>query len=383
MLENVFEPMIAKLAPLAEVHVMLPAPWREKYRAVASAQATSWCHEVTWHPLDAVDGDLAALDLNGPTPEILEAADAIAPDHCLCRSANSSLPERLPGRVRYVMEAGAPPFRLPSHWVSLQPQIFDHGLMPDLPPEQRAALIALIAHAWEEIERARRRDPTWRSRHGLPDRRTIIALPLDYEHADNLFGIHRSIRPNAALAAHLADRMRAPLFLAVTDHPLNVRFVDQRNLIETIDARSGVAQLLHRNPTAGDITSALTQHADGMIVGDSKSFSAAAFYGTPLLRMSRFASAPWLCAYEDPDSFVADLAAENAVAARREDAMLWFAHYLAAQAFAPRDADVTGAEILGRIAGDVGPKRWPDWFARVTQLQHGADEQVTAKEAGK
>jgi hypothetical protein len=106
-----------------------------------------------------------------------------------------------------------------------------------------------------------------------------------------------------------------------------------------------------------------------MIVGDSKCFAVAAFYGTPLLRLSKFASGAWLRAYDDFDSFAADLAAGDALAADREDAMLWFAYYLSAQAFAPRESDVTGPEILERIAGDFRPERWTDTFARVTRLQ--------------
>lgn len=371
MLENVLEPMIAKVAPLAEVHVMLSDLWMERDSGGAASQPAAWRRNVTWHVFEAGRGDLDAPDGSGPAPELLHRAIAIAPDHCLCRSADASLPDHLPGRVRYIMEASAPPFRLPTHWVSLQPQIFDHGLMPDLPPEQRAALIELIEPAWRELEQACPRDPAWRRRHGLPAGRKTVALPLEYDHPDNLFGIHRSIRPNPVLVAGLADRMGDELFLAVTDHPLNNRFVDSRELLETIEARSDKARFFPRPAAGGDITSALARHADGMILCDSKSFAAAAFYGTPLLRLSKFASGRWLRAYDDFDSFAADLAAGDALAASREDAMLWFAYYLSAQAFAPRDSDVTGAEILERIAGDIRPERWADTFARVTRLQSG------------
>ena len=106
-----------------------------------------------------------------------------------------------------------------------------------------------------------------------------------------------------------------------------------------------------------------------MIVGDSKSFATAAFYGTPLLRISRFASGAWLRAYHDLHSFVADLAAGKAVAAAREDAMVWFAHYLSAEAFAPREAEVTGTEIVERLSGALRPTGWSEGFARVMRLQ--------------
>jgi len=362
MLENVVEPMIAKLAPLAEVHVMIPDAWMER-------ASGAWRRDVTWHPFEVDLGDRDPLGTSGPAPRILEAAAAIAPDHCLCRSADPSLPDHLPGQVRYIMEASAPPFRLGTHWVSLQPQIFDHGLVPDLPPETRSALIALIAPVWRDVERAHPRDPSWRRRNGLPEDRRIVALPLDYEHRDNLFGIHRAVRPNAALAAGLADRMGERLFLAVTDHPLNIQFVDRSALVAALEARPGEARLLPPPVEGGDVTNALVQHSDAMIVGDSKCFAAAAFHGKPLLRQSRFATGSWLRAYGDLDRFAADLAAGEAVAPEREDAMVWFAYYLAAQAFPPRDSEVTGAEILERIAGGFGPGRWTEAFARVTRLK--------------
>jgi hypothetical protein len=383
MLENVIAPMIAKLSALADVHVMLPSTWMEKYSDASSSPSMAWSRDVEWHWLDSDRSGLDALDTEGPSPEILAAVRAIGPDHCLCRSADPSLPGRLPGQVRYIMEASAPPFFLPKHWISLQPQIFDHGLIPDLPAKDRAALTELIAADWAEIERSHPRDPSWRARHGLPPDRRIVAVPLEYDHPDNLFSVHRRLRPNPVLVAALADRARAPLFLAITDHPLNERFVDNRDLIETIDARPDMARLLSPGTVAGGITTSLAQHADGMIVGDSKSFAAAAFFGTPLLRLSKFASGPWLRAYSDLDRFTEDLAAGEGAAARRDEAMLWFAFYLANEVFAPRDADLSGAELRARIERPVDPARWPDAFARVRRLQTGrSDPPPTGLETG-
>lgn len=365
MIENVLGPMIAKLAPLAEVHVMLPPAWIERFAMADDLALATWRSSVCWHPLqDEPDAT------NGPAPGTLDAVAAIAPDHCLCRSIDPTLPRYLPGKVRYVMEASAPPFRLPTHWVSLQPQIFDHGLMPSLASEERATLTALIAPTWVAIEQENRPDPEWRVRHNLPDDRSIVALPLDYEHADNFFGMHRSIRPNAALVADLVDRIDARIFIAITDHPLNVRRVDQANLVAALASRAEKA-LLMRCSTRSDVTNALAQHADGMIIGDSKSFATAAFYSTPLLRFSKFASGAWLQAYNNLNDFATDIASGKARAADRRDAMVWFSHYLAAEAFAPREEDVTGAELLERIVGGIQPERWSNAFARVERLQRG------------
>lgn len=368
MFDNVIEPMIAKLSSVADVHVFLPSAWIEKHSAAAT-EATAWRRDVEWHPLDPNGGDPDALDMDGPSPEILASVRAIAPDHCLCRSANASLPQRLPGTVRYIMEASAPPFWLSKHWISLEPQIFDHGMMPDLPAGDRAALTDLIAGSWARMERSLPSDSAWRARHGLPADRKIALLPLEYDHPNNLFGVHRSVRPNSRMVAELADRVPAPLFLAITDHPLNERFVDNRALVATLDARRHIARLLTQAPGTGGITTYLAQHADGMIVGDSKSFAAAAFFGTPLMRVSKFATGPWLHAYSDLARFAEDLARGRGVAPRREQAMLWFAFYLANQVFAPSDSDLSGAELRTRLERPVDPERWSAGFARVQRVQ--------------
>lgn len=368
MLENVLEPMIAKLAPVADVHVIMSSAWidaraaNDGFRAIVSHQ------KVSWHPITLKESERDTFDIDGPSSDVVDLVRAIAPDHCLCRSANSTLPQHFPGQVRYIMEASAPPFQIPRHWISLQPQIFDHGIVPNLPSHLKETLVAMISPIWEAIESERVRDSTWLRQHGLPDDRKIIALPLEYDHPDNLFQIHRDIRPNADLVARILDRIDVPLFLAVSDHPLNIELVSEPILRATISAQSDKAHLLSPSTISGDMTSALTQHADGMIVGNSKSFAAAAFYGKPLLRISNFSSGPWLHAYSDLDKFTADLSADCATAPARRDAMLWFAHYLATQAFAPRDADVTSAELLERIADVPNPNLWVEKMARVKQF---------------
>lgn len=376
MLENVLEPMIAKLAPVAEVHVIIPSTWMEKRSASDIFQATVSHENVTWHPITLDCNDFDAFDVNGPTPDVVNLVNAIAPDHCLCRSANPTLPQHFPGQVSYIMEAGAPPFRVPRHWISLQSQIFDHGFVPDLLPHLQDALVAMISPAWEAITSNPDRDSSWLKQQALPANRKIIALPLEYDHPDNLFQIHRSICPNAELIGRLLDRVDTPLFLAITDHPLNIYLGDQHKLRATLKAQHSKARLLSPLNKSSDMTSALTQHADGMIVGDSKSFAAAAFYGKPLLRISKFASGPWLQAYTDLDEFAADLTADCAAAPAIRDAMLWFAHYFAAQIFAPLDADVTSDELLERIAGTPNPNRWNEGIARIERIQGVGEERA-------
>jgi hypothetical protein len=363
MLETVIDPMIAKLSAVCDVHVMLPPIWLEKYSEAENAPSSAWRRDVAWHRIDD-HRDLDAMDTAGPSTNALALARAIGPDYCLCRSTNTALPARLPGKVSFIMEASAPPFTVPKHWITLQPQIFDHGLIPDLSVRERGALRDLILPAWTKVDASHAYDPSWRARNGLPADRKIVALPLEYDHPDNLFSVHRSVRPNHLLVAGLADRMPGPLFLAVTDHPLNEKFVDNRDLLQTLEHRKETARLLPSNGVAGGITPYLARHADGMIVGDSKSFAAAAFFATPILRISKFASGPWLGVYEDFDQFATALASGTCRAADRDDAIVWFAFYLANQAFAPGDAEVDGAEILSRIETQVDPGRWRAAFER-------------------
>jgi hypothetical protein len=368
MLDHVLEPMIAKLASVAEVHILIASVWIDRRSTSDIFQSIASHPNIIWHPLTLACDELDAFDMDGPTPAVIELVGSIAPDYCLCRSANPSLPDHFPAPTKYIMEAGAPPFRIPRNYVSLQPQIFDHGLIPDLPLGMQDALMTMISPFWTALEAERAPDPLWLQRHALPTDKKIIAVPLEYDHPDNLFGIHRSIRSNIDFVAGLLDRVNTSLFLAVTDHPLNKDLVDRCELRAMLEAQHGKARLLSPADGSHDITSTLVQHADGMIVSDSKSFAATAFYGKPLLRISKFASGRWLNAYADLGKFVADLGADCAEAPARSDAMLWFAHYLAAQVFAPGDAAVTGDELLERVVGIKNPDRWAKGIARMKLL---------------
>ena len=363
MQENVVDPMIAKLSAVAEVHVMLPPALLEKYSGSETTPAPTWRGGVKWHAFDD-HHDLDSIDTAGPPSDVLELVRAINPDYCLCRSANNSLPAQLPGNVSFIMEASAPPFAVPKRWITLQPQIFYHGYIPDFSAQERIALTNLILPAWTNIEKNNAYDPSWRALNDLPSDRKIVALPLEYDHPDNLFSVHRSVRPNHRLVAGLADQISPPLFLAITDHPLNEKFVNNSELLRTLGQLKHVARLLTSGGMAGDGTTQLVRHADGMIVSDSKSFAAAAFFGRPILRISKFESGSWLQVYDEFDQFAMDVSSNRCRAANRADAIVWFAFYLANQAFRPSDDEVDGTEILSRIAQPVDPERWPGAFER-------------------
>jgi hypothetical protein len=349
--ENMIGPLIEKLSPLAEVHIALPEVWLGRYAGPDKPRAVHRFVDVRWHPLD--ESGVAG-------PELVRSID---PDYCVCRCADALDATRIPGEIRYIMEASAPPFPVPRHWITLQPRMFGQGSIPELSDREGETLEALISPSWAAIEKSLPSDPDWLERRGIPAGRKVIALPLEYDHPDNLYAIHRTIRPNARLVAAIADRLSPPLFLAVTDHPLNAS-LNGRDLVDVFEQRKAVARLLPGEDIAGGVTVRLTQHADGMIVGDSKSFAAAAFFGTPMLRLSKFESWPWLHAFRDFDDFCGSLLAGERRGASRADAKRWFAFYLANEAFGPRDAEVDGAEILARLERPVDPARWAAAFQR-------------------
>jgi hypothetical protein len=105
-------------------------------------------------------------------------------------------------------------------------------------------------------------------------------------------------------------------------------------------------------------TLSLIQHCDGMIVTDSKSFAEGAFFGKPMLRVSRFASGEWLNLYSDLAELQADLRAGTARAAAPEDVALWYAFHYANDAFASDDPDLTLEQLIDRVERPVDPDRW-------------------------
>lgn len=358
--ENMIGPLIAKLSLVAEVHLLLPDPWLRRCTAADKPPIVNRFANVHWHAADtgeAMGGEGAAADRD----RLLERVRAIDPQYCLCRCVDESAAAGFPGEIRFIMEAAAPPFPVPGHWITLPRQMFAQGSIAELNDQEGALLEALIAPGWAAMEESLPWDPSWLAQRGIPVDRKIVALPLEYDRPENLFAIHRVVRPNHALVTAIADRLSPPLFLALTDHPNNGR---DPELLDVLERRKSIARLLPAEDIRGDVTVRLTQHADAMIVGDSKSFAAAAFHGKPMLRLSKFESAPWLHAARDMPAFVESLLSGAARAPERAEAMRWFAFYLANEAFGPRDAEVDSAEIVARLERPIDPARWATAFRR-------------------
>jgi hypothetical protein len=172
------------------------------------------------------------------------------------------------------------------------------------------------------------------------------------------FGQHTVFESNVALVDHLAGQLDDDSVLAVTNHPLNELHCDNGALDAALAAHGGKVRLVRARGAPGDATMQLARHCDGMVVGNSKSFAGCAFFGTPMLRLSRFRTGGWMHAYDAFAGFAAALRAGTARGADPADALSWFALHLLDRAFDPADPGLDTAAIAGRITRPIDPARW-------------------------
>lgn len=361
--DNIVEPLIRCLAGENEVHVLAPSSWSGTGIGPRELVACADMPQLRWH---IVDGDSHPSMRTVPADRtgIVDFVRALAPDYVLCRSADCETPKAFPGVVRHMMEGGASPLAIPNDWIVLQEQPFDHGLMPELGSDGRSELERLIAPLWEPLLRltqpSRQMRKSFRQWAGIPADRPVLALPLEYEHEENFFTMHRvGASPNHRLIAELADTIDDSFFLAITNHPLNELHVDNSALKAEIASRGSRMRMLPGSgPEGENTTTLLARDADGLLVGDSKVYSMAAFFGTPMLRRSQFKTGEWLRAYTDLESFLPAVAEGKALASDRDDARSWFAFHIANNLLDPKDPDLTPAGLLARMDRPVDPARW-------------------------
>lgn len=372
--DSIAEPLIRLLARDHEVHVLAPAPWSGTGIGGRELAACADLTQVQWHIVD--DENHPSMRTNAvERAGIINFVTAIGPDYVLCRSADCDTVNAFPGVVRHIMEGGAAPLSMSPDWIVLQEQPFDHGLLPDLDAGQRAELDGLIGPTWSALfERAR---PTAESRKafrawaGLPTDRPILALPLEYEHPENFFPVHRiGAFPNHRFVSELAETLDDSAFLAITNHPLNEKHVDNRALVSAIASHGPRMRLFpETSPDGGNVTQLLAREAAGMLIGDSKVYALAGFFGTPIVRQSRFKTGAWLNAYDDLHSLLSALETGTAVGADPDDARTWFAFHIANNIFGPNAPDLTAAELLDRMDRPFDPARWAPSFARFDAMQ--------------
>ena len=362
---NIIVHLIRSLARIHDVHVLVPPSWCNTGLGEEQIDLIADLDHVRWYLLDGPDHPQLRTDASGQD-DLFALVDDINPDIVLCRSADIATPTRFPGTVRYIMEGGAPPFQTGNNWISLSPSLFDHGLMPPLSPELADRLDRVAGPLWAQMVQqiALPTRATFFEQTGLPTDKIIIGLPLEYEHEETFFGQHHRYADNAAMITAVSAMLDDKIVLALTNHPLNELYGDNRAINAAISAQQGKVIMLDGIQKAGHTTLALSQHCDGMIVGNSKSWSACAALGTPFMRLSDFATGDWLEAYNALPAFLADIASGLTKQADPAIVRRWFAFHLANNIFDPADPAADADDIVSRILQPVDAGRWDQAIAQ-------------------
>lgn len=371
--EEVILPLVRTLRAHAEVHVLVPLLWRNTGIGAAQLAECAGLGDVHWHVVDGAGHE--SLRTAPDDPEGLIAfVRSIAPDYVLCRSAETDTAAAFPGTVRYLMEAGAPPLAMDPWALALHEGIFDFGAMPELDADAGEQVEAAFASRWEEAcDRHAHSWPYSLSRSdalalmGLPEDRRIVAVPLEYEHEENFYPIQHRFARNLDLVAHLAAWLPPDFVLALTNHPLNRLHGADAELRGMVEGYGGRVRLVELAEAGAASTNLLVKHCDGMVVQNSKCFAAGAFFGRPMLRMSRRRSAAWLRMHDDLDAFVRALRDGSAVAPDADATRRWFAWRVAGEAFGAKT--VGAAEFIERLHAPASPARWEGGLARYDQHQ--------------
>ncbi|HMI18626.1 MAG TPA: hypothetical protein VK533_03695 [Sphingomonas sp.] len=356
---NIIVPLIRAACRGGEVHVLVPPLWSSTGITAFQLGDCEDLEEVNWHILDR--GDHPDLRFSGMAqPYLLDLVNQIDPDICLCRSADIETPALFPGVVRYIMEGAAPPFATGYHSVYLAHTLFDHGLMPDLSAEDKAWLDTAFAPAWAEKkgEVARMEREEFLAETGLPADKMLIGMPLEYEHEEIFFDQHNPFANNVELIDALAGAFDDDTILAVTQHPLNEGRVSDADLQQAVERHGGKVRRIRQIGERGQATTLLTRHADGMIVGNSKSFAGCAFLGAPTLRISKFATGAWMQAYTSLAPFMTALRSGDARAPAEADARRWFAFHVANNLIEALDPTLDMARIADHVRNPLNPGRW-------------------------
>lgn len=362
---NIIIHLIRVMAHAHDVHVLIPPRWHNTGLGEDQLDLIADLSHVNWIMLDGPDHHRLRTDASAEE-DLATLVAELEPDFILCRSSDVKTPARFPGLVHYIMEGGAPPARTGAGWITLAPTLFDHGLMPDLTSENSERLDRLAGPIWAQMHQqtALPSREEFLALAGLPSDKTLIGLPLEYEHEENFFGQHHRYSDNAAMITALASKLKDNSILAVTNHPLNELYGDNRALEAAIARQNGKVVMINGSENAGQSTLALSWHSDGMIVGNSKSWSACAAFGTPVMRLSDFATGDWLQSYSAIADFITDI--DQSVARRADPvaARHWFTFHLANNVFDPADPQLDARDIIDRMTHAVDPARWEPALAR-------------------
>lgn len=356
--DNIIVHLIRSIAEEAETHVIVSPLWRNTGIGPEQLRKCDDLQHVGWHVWDDEDHPVIRYSA-ARAPGLLDLIHQIDADITLCRSADVHHPLAFPGTVRFIMEGGALPLLTAGDWITFQPMIFDNGAMPQLDPTQRAHLDATFTPAWAGLAAHQTvRSDDWRHAAGLPVDRKVVALPLEYEHPENFYAGYRRFPANADLVADVASRMPDDWTLALTNHPLNLVHCDNRPLFAAIERFGDRVRMLPDQGLSGKATQFLAANCDGMIIENSKTFSAGAFFGVPMQRESRFPTAAWMNNYEDLDAFFAAVGKGSAKAASKSDVRTWLGYHVANNIIDPDHPDHDAADLIARVQRPCDPRRW-------------------------
>jgi hypothetical protein len=349
--EWIITPMLRTLASdgdVAEIHLLVAPPWRH---SGLSAQHVAWLQhtaKIHWHVIDpASSGDIAwNFRFNGAAvPGLLDHIRAINADLTLVRSAEPAFCRAFPGTVRFITEGAAPPYATDGRWVVLEEEAFGRGFMPD----HAKAHAASCAHVTQGLAGPRVTAAEARDRLALNTDRPILAVPLQWEHPDNFFLDLAGFPTSLGLINALLDHTDPDVVLAISDHPLNRANLDRSDLKTALAAMPDRVILCEQDGATG----LLAACADVMVSDLSKSWSLAAFHGTPILDVGLQPAAAWINAIPGLANLPRSPRRADLPAADPQAMALWFGWHLGARMLDPRLALL--APLLRRVAGQPDP----------------------------
>lgn len=331
--ENIITPMVLALGKdpdVSQIHIVVASLWRNTGVAPYHLRPLDGVDKIRVHMVDTVSNKNATRDfrLDGAdVPGLMDLVTTINPDITLARSADVVTPRRFPGRLRFITEGAAPPYKTDARWVVLDEHPFRHGLLKDQVHASSAVcyeLVGLLPVEKQPPESARKR-------LSLPTGRPILAAPLHYEHEENFFLRHAAYPTALAEIRTLLQNTDPNVILAITDHPLNRIHVDRREL------RKALAKYPKRIVVCDqdNATPLLSACADAMVSDLSKAWSLAAFNGTPIINIGREPMAEWIHATPGAAG-IKHIAQGNGLPIADPEALkLWYGWHLGARLFDP------------------------------------------------
>jgi hypothetical protein len=350
-------PIIRAAHAEAEVHVMIAPRWRNTGVEPEHLAPLADLEHIRWHIIDEEDPEPFRVD-GASVPGLMDLVHEIAPDITLARSPDTRTLARFPGTVRYIMEGAPPPFEILPLRILIEEQPFRLGMMPADAGPVADRCTAAFADVWADSDRFRHPplEKSWRTSFGLPQERPILAVPLHYEHEENFFLMHSDFPRAVDLVRALLRMVDQDVFLAITDHPLNRRYVDRSALNQLVRNNSERAALCQLDGVASSFSpgasGVLAVRADAMLVDLSKSWALAAHAGTPIVRVGRASTADWLNATGLADQRLRKFTPGRLPAPDAEAARRYFCWHLGARVFDPYQ--LTLERLLAHVSGQVG-----------------------------